>query len=101
MHFLKTSWLAWGLCAATAVATLSGLAGELTSGGGQKNWFNLAESLVFQLLALEFAFVAALILVRQPRNKVGWLLLGPASVALLSALVESAGADYNDLREGE
>ena len=53
---------------------------------------------MFRLLPLEFALVAALILARRPGNTVGWPLPWPALVALL-ALVESAGADYDDLRD--
>ena len=96
---LKASRFAWSLCGAVAIATVAGISSELANVVGQGNGFALAVPLLFCVLTLVFAVVAALILARQPRNTGGWLLLGPASLALLSALVESAGADYNDLRE--
>ncbi|MBP8291488.1 MAG: hypothetical protein KAX65_01870 [Caldilineaceae bacterium] len=86
---MKAGWLAWILCGAVAIATVAGISGELANGAGQDSWFEFAESLMFRLLPLEFALVAALILARQPRNAIGWLLLGPASLGPLAAIAES------------
>ena len=94
------SWLAWILCGAVAIAAISGISSELANGAGQDSWFAFAESVLFRVLPLEFAVVTALILARRPGNTVGWQRQWPASVGLL-ALVESAGADYDDLREGK
>jgi hypothetical protein len=88
MRFVKASWLAWILCGAVAIATVAGISSELANGAGQDSWFAFAESVLFRLLPLEFAVVAALILARQPRNAIGWLLLGPAALGLLTAIAE-------------
>ncbi len=88
MRFVKASWLAWILCGAVAIATVAGISSELANGAGQDSWFAFAESVLFRLLPLEFAVVAALILARQPRNAIGWLLLGPALLGLLTAIIE-------------
>ncbi len=41
------------------------------------------------MLPSVFAIVAALIVSRQPRNLIGWLMLGPTILAILSGLVDS------------
>ena len=97
---LKASRFAWILCGAVAIATVAGISSKLANGAWQDSWLALAESLLFRVLPLEFAVVTALFLARRPGNTVGWLMPATASVALL-ALVESAGADYDDLREKE
>ena len=100
MRFVKADWLSWSLCGAVAIATVAGISSELANGAGQDGWFAFAELLMFRVLPLKFAVVTALILARRPGNTVGWQRQWPASVGLL-ALVESAGADYDDLREGK
>jgi hypothetical protein len=48
--------------------------------------------LMWNLLSVEFAILAALIIQRQPGNRIGWLLMIPAVAAIPQALLNLAGA---------
>ena len=81
----------WGLCAAVAVASFANLAAGIRSADPGANPLKQGSDLMWNLLALEFGILAALILWRQPGNRVGWLLMLPALVAIPQALVATFG----------
>ena len=77
----------WGLCAAVAVASFANLAAGVRNLDPRVSPFKQGGDLMWNLLSLEFGVLAALILSRQPGNRVGWLLMVPALVAIPEALI--------------
>ena len=72
----KPSLLAWALFAIVTALALFDLANDLANHpAGDSLLSALADSLVLALLVIEFAFLAALIVSRQPRNVIGWLMM--------------------------
>jgi len=70
---------AWSLSAAIALMAGIGMVnGFLVEGAADQSLAVLAGNLLWAVLPVEFAFLAAVIIARQPRNLIGWLLLGPA-----------------------
>ena len=77
------TWLAWGLCAVVVVLSL--LLPVLALEGQRltlAQFFDVSSS----VLGIPFAVVAALIMSRQPGNRIGWLLMLPALVGPLGWL---------------
>jgi len=85
----KTSLLAWTLFVIITVIAFFSIAADLANRPAADNLFNLIRDLLFDLLAVEFAFIAALILSQQPRNVIGWLMMGPAVMLVLDFLATS------------
>ena len=81
--------LAWLLCAIFIAARLFELARTLAKGEVPTEPMRVAAKLVESLLPITFALVGALILSRQPRNVIGWLLIVPALAFALSPLTAS------------
>jgi hypothetical protein len=74
------------LCLAIVLAGAS-----LVSQLGSKNAFQLALDMWYRLaMPVIFATVAALIVSRQPRNMIGWLLMGPVAMVLLVGPIQNA-----------
>jgi hypothetical protein len=80
----KASLLAWTLFAIITVVgifiTVDNLA-NLPTGG---NTLNVIAALFWGLLGIEFSFLAVLLITYQPRNIIGWLMMGPALMLVLS-----------------
>jgi len=75
----KTSTaLAWILFILNTVLALLNLAIILTNREVAQTNSQLANQAVWAVVPVEFAFIAALILARQPRNVIGWLVMIPA-----------------------
>ena len=73
----KASLLAWILFAIVTALALFDLVDALANRpAGDSLLSVLADSLVFALLIIEFALLAALIITHQPRNMIGWLMMG-------------------------
>ena len=84
-------WLAWTLCALVVALVVLGIATRLADRP------NSAAALIEALsggLAIPFALVAALIIARQPRNIIGWLLMLPAVIVSFVPLAERAMASF-------
>jgi len=76
--------MAWCLCTASCLAALI-FAGTLFVQQGQsENSIKLAGDLAWVLLPVPFAITAALIVSRQPNNVIGWLLMTPVCLMLIS-----------------
>jgi hypothetical protein len=86
MNSRITSWLAWLLCALIIAVHLFGMARALVNGELPTEPMRVAAKLVESLLPFTFALVGALILSRQARNVIGWLLIVPALAFALSTI---------------
>ncbi|MCC7352335.1 MAG: hypothetical protein IT330_01155 [Anaerolineae bacterium] len=85
MKHRKTSLLAWALCGIIIVAASLNAAAILANRSADINVFKIAQVVIAALMAIVFAAVAALIVSRQPRNVIGWLLIAPALVIVIPA----------------
>jgi hypothetical protein len=74
----RAAWLAWALGALVTAMALAALGLDLISPVGKTRTAGLSVEVLFGGLAILLAVLAALIIARQPRNVVGWLLLLPA-----------------------
>lgn len=79
MKLKRTSIFAWILFGMFAIMALFGMIYLfLANRNANLDIFTLTGVLLWGLLPVEFAFLAALILSYQPRNVIGWLLMLPA-----------------------
>ena len=87
----NAAWLAWslyGLIICLAIVWPAGAA--LLNQDGSKNVLQfVGKALVSLATPLVFAVVAALILSRQPRNTIGWLLMVPVGAYLVGGPLEN------------
>ena len=74
----KTAWLAWTAFSVITFSILLQIGIALLKSSGLKNVLSTAGEGVFGLTMVVFAFIAALILSRQPHNVIGWLMMFPA-----------------------
>ena len=86
MNRSKSSLLAWTLFAIITVIALFNLVDNLANRPAGDNLINVVNALLYILLAVEFAFLAALIVSRQQRNVIGWLMMLPAVMLVLDFL---------------
>jgi len=70
------AWLAWALCGIVTSLAVGLFGIRLLGSDGQDNVFRIADDVLFSLaMPVVTAIVAALIVSRQSRNVVGWLLM--------------------------
>jgi hypothetical protein len=84
MHGKITTWLAWiwfGVFVTTVIGTMMAQIRSANEGV-----WELLEGLLFSLFVAVYSFVGALIVSRQPRNTVGWLLMIPPTAFALNGL---------------
>ena len=74
----KLTGLAWALGALTVALAVAGPIIAARLAGGLASFNTLGLSIVSGLPSLEFRLVGAWIVSRQPRNTIGWLLVGPS-----------------------
>jgi hypothetical protein len=74
----RSSRFAWVLCGLIIVGALINIGTALASRSSNMNTTNVGVGIVFEIIPLVFAVLGALILSRQPRNVIGWLLILPA-----------------------
>ena len=77
-RFIRSSWLAWILCGVICLFTLINLGILITDLPSTNNVVELTSTVVARIVPIVFTIVGALILSRQPRNSIGWLLMSPA-----------------------
>src|SRR5919202_6621442 len=81
----RTVWLAWALCALTICMAVVLFGAELLGQTGVTNRFQIVTDALFSLvMPVVCALMAALIVSRQPRNTIGWLLLVPVGSFLVN-----------------
>ena len=81
----RNSRLAWILCGLICLSALINLFVGLTNPPADVNAFKIASGVMFGFIPVVFAVLGALILSRQPRNVIGWLLMIPAIANVLPA----------------
>ena len=75
MQHPKASWLAWTLCALVGALTGIGLALTFAGPDAPRSAAVLTQTVLEAVLPVVFGVVGALIVGRQPRNTIGWLLM--------------------------
>ncbi len=84
----KASWIAWAFFGFVCLASVRNVMDELSNPKPGAGIFGLVgEEVVGGLISVVFAAVGALIVSRQPRNLIGWLLLAPAFSQTISPLL--------------
>lgn len=78
----------WSMLAVFACAVVVAFADSSSSRSDDGNGGDVGE-LLFGLIILTFSLVGLVILIRQPRNRVGWLLAGVGVVANLGGLLDA------------
>ena len=84
------AWLAWSLYGLVICLSLvwSG-AGLLNQEGSRNALYFVGEALISLVAPVVFAIVAALIVSRQPRNTIGWLLMVPVGLYMVGGPIEN------------
>ena len=84
----RLAGLAWTLCALTVALAVAGPIIAIRVAGTTANLPQLGLVMVNGLAAVEFSLMGSLIVSRQPRNTIGWLLLvvGPSFAASVTVL---------------
>ena len=76
MHKKRSTILAWLLCVICVVSVIIQLIIWIRDSPGRLSLSVLSEALVWNLLLpLAYSFLAALIIMHQPGNRVGWLMM--------------------------
>jgi hypothetical protein len=84
------AWLAWSLYGLVIGLSIIWSGAGLLSQGGSRNALYLAgEALILLVAPVIFAIVAALIVSRQPRNTIGWLLMVPVGLYVVGRPIAS------------
>jgi MFS family permease len=83
-------WLTWPLYGLVICLSIIWSGVGLLGQGGSRNALNLASEALISLAApVVFAIVAALIVSRQPRNTIGWLLMVPVGLYMVGGPIEN------------
>jgi hypothetical protein len=83
-------WLAWSLYGLVICLSIIWSGVGLLGQGGSRNALNLAsEALISGVAPVVFAIVAALIVSRQPRNTLGWVLMVPVGLYVVGGPITS------------
>jgi len=85
MRDRKIALLAWAFCGLALASALFGLWIEFINRDSYASLIAFISQAAWHLPAIAFAFPAALIVSRQPRNTIGWLLMIPAAASVISA----------------
>jgi hypothetical protein len=85
----RSALFAWGFCALICVWSLVNVAAALTSPAASPGQLRVAGTLAWGFLPVVFAALAALIIARRPRNRIGWILLTPAIAFAIDAPVDT------------
>ena len=84
------SWLLWALYGLVTCLAIIWSGIGLLSQDGSKNVLQLASDALISLATpVVFAIVAALIVSRQPRNTIGWLLMVPVGLFVVGGPLEN------------
>src|ERR687896_402520 len=75
------AWLIWSLYGLTiCLSTIWSGLGLLSQDGSRNALYLIGEALISLVAPVVFAIVAALIVSRQPRNTIGWVLMVPVGL---------------------
>ena len=87
MNTKLTFSLAWGVCGLITLAALYGAGSDLLHSDVQGNDLTLINLILQGSFPIVFAIVGALIVSRQPRNTIGWLVIAPALFLVIPGLM--------------
>ncbi|HEV2091689.1 MAG TPA: hypothetical protein VGR18_00840 [Rubrobacter sp.] len=90
MSLRAAAWSAWSLYGLVICLSIiwSGI-GLLRQGGSRSTLYLAGEALISLAAPVVFAIVAALIVSRQPRNTIGWLLMAPVGLYVVGGPIEN------------
>jgi len=88
MRNRKTALLAWAFCGIAFASVVFGLALEFVNRNSYGSAMAFVSQAVWRLAPIAFAFPAALVVSRQPRNTIGWLLVIPAVMLIIGVPLE-------------
>jgi len=84
------AWLAWSLYGlTTSLSIIWSWVGLLSQDGSRNVLYLAGEALISLIAPVVFAIVAALIVSRQPRNTIGWLLMVPVGLYMVGGPIEN------------
>jgi hypothetical protein len=90
MSFRTAAWLVWSLYGLViCLSTIWSGVGLLSQGGSRNVLYLLSEALISLVAPVVFAIVAALIVSRQPRNTIGWVLMVPVGLYVVGGPIAS------------
>jgi hypothetical protein len=90
MSFRTAAWLVWSLYGLViCLSTIWSGVGLLSQGGSRNALYLLSEALISLVAPVVFAIVAALIVSRQPRNTIGWVLMVPVGLYVVGGPIAS------------
>jgi hypothetical protein len=87
-QFKFSAVIAWFLCGVACLAALFSVGDLWIQHGQSENILKLIGDAVWSLLPVPFAITAALIVSRQRGNIIGWLLMVPACLTIISAPID-------------
>jgi len=87
-RFSPNVWFAWGLAIFAVVVSIWSIIVSLPLWQAEAGPMQILSDILFQSFIIAFAVPAALIIARQPRNTVGWLLALPVLGGALTLLSE-------------
>ncbi len=85
----RAALLAWGLCALICAGSLVNLAVALANPAAYPGNLRIARAIAWNLLPVVFAVPAALIVARQPRNRIGWILMVPPAAFMIGNPIDN------------
>jgi hypothetical protein len=81
--------IAWTLCVVASIVSLIGLGSDLVVGRVAGQSSGITDKILFDLLPVVFTIPAVLIISRQPRNTIGWLLMTPGLTMAITGGMDS------------
>ncbi len=84
------AWLAWALYGLiTCLSTIWSGVGLFSQDGSRNTLYLVGQALISLVAPVVFAIVAALIVSRQPRNSLGWVLMVPVGLYVVGGPIAS------------
>ncbi len=89
MNAKRTFLLAWSTCVVIILMSLFSAGRDMLNGGTQEDALKLINLFLSGFIPIVFALVGALIVSRQPRNVIGWLVMTPSIVLVIDGALKS------------
>ena len=82
-----TVWATWIICALICCLSIYDAGTALASRESNMGFLEILDGMLIKLFPILFSIPAALIITRQPRNTIGWLMMTPALVGAVGAVI--------------
>jgi hypothetical protein len=86
-HYKKTAFLAWLFSGAITLSSLWQLAQGLLQGSLGTNALQIVGAIIWKLFPVVCGVIGALIISKQSRNVIGWLLMIPANLLVFDSVI--------------